>query len=139
LSLTRGPTERPSDRFYVDLVRRAAAAGLAVVRSGQSAPVATKFGLVEVAPVTLSEGVEQACLAFRFTHPELSFGFQGWLCGAEIRPVAPDQLACFIDRVTLLNGAEDSALKVLFAQAERRRLDSCAPSARIASVRPSRS
>jgi hypothetical protein len=131
LSVTRGPAEIESGRFFVDLVLRAASAGLSVARSGQTQAIATKFGPVEVASVTLADATEQPCLAFRFAHQELSFGFQGWLCGSDSLAVSTGQLACFIDRLVLA-GTDDQPLKVLFAQSDRRRLEACAPAARVA-------
>lgn len=135
LSIARGVFEPDTGRFYIDLVRRAAEAGLSVVRSAQSRTLATKFGTVEAAAVTLAETSEQACLAFRFTHPEISFGFRGWLCGSEDRPVSEAQVVCLIDRLALINAGEDPPLKVLFAQADRQR--ACAPAAKVAAARRS--
>lgn len=134
LALVQGPTE-PAGSFYIETVRRAARSGLAVAHQGQSQVVATKFGAVEAAPMTLANKGEQACQAFRFSDPAAEFGFQGWLCGS----AAPDaaQLACFIDGIAL-SGSAHPSLKAIFAQAERNRTDSCAPSARsaAATVRP---
>jgi hypothetical protein len=136
LSIARGPAERDSGRFYVDLVRRAAGSGLSVVRSGQSEAVTTKFGTVEAAPVTLVETAEQGCIAFRFAHGELSFGFEGWLCGSQTIPVTTGQLACFIDRLALTGSADDQPMRLLFAQSDRNRLEECAPLPRTAAGKP---
>jgi hypothetical protein len=123
----------------VDLVRRAAFAGLSVVRSAQSRPLATKFGIAEAAPVVLAESAEQPCLAFRFAHGELAFAFTGWICGAEDRPVTEAQLACLIDRLAPAKGGDDHALKVLFAQVESRRDPVCSPVARLGGPKATRS
>jgi hypothetical protein len=136
LSITRGFAEPESGRFFVDLVRRAAGAGLAIARSGQSEAVATKFGSVEAASVTLVDTAEQPCLAFRFAHADTSFGFQGWLCGSETVPISTGQLACFLDRLALVSG-DDQQLKAVFAQSDRRRLEACAPALRTAAARRS--
>jgi hypothetical protein len=133
LSILRGFAEPEPERFYVALVRWAAAAGLSVLRSAQTQPVATKFGPVQAAEVTLAEAAEQTCVAFRFAHPEVSFGLHGWLCGSEARPVTGTDLACLIDRIALAPGGEDPTLKVVFAQAERQRV--CPPAARVATAR----
>ncbi|MFD0460725.1 hypothetical protein ACFQY9_01270 [Microvirga aerilata] len=53
LALVQGTTEAAGS-FYVDTVRHAARAGLAVAHQGQGRMVATKFGSVEAAPMTLS-------------------------------------------------------------------------------------
>lgn len=140
LSVTRGPTEPDRGRFFVDLVRRAAAAGLSVARSSQSEAVATKFGSVEAAPITLADNAEQGCLAFRFARDDASFGIQGWLCGSAAMPVSTGQLTCFLDRVVLAGPVDDPPLRALFAESERHRMEACAPAAKPASTRagPSR-
>ncbi|WP_262298758.1 hypothetical protein [Microvirga sesbaniae] len=133
LALVQGPAEPPGS-FYIDTVRRAARSGLAVAHLGQSRMIATKFGPMEAAPMTLSNKGEQSCLAFRFSDRAAVFGFQGWLCGS----AAPEdgQLACFIDGIALTGGTNPS-LKAVFAQAERSRGESCGPGARtLGTVRP---
>ncbi|NIX75444.1 hypothetical protein [Microvirga terricola] len=132
IALIQGFSE-PARSFFVDLARRAAEAGLSVARNTQSRMVATKFGPVETAAVTLVGATEQSCQAFRFADASNNFGFHGWLCGAAA-PTADDvQLACFVDRITLTNG-DYSTLKALFARAERSRLEVCSPAAKTASI-----
>jgi hypothetical protein len=130
VSLVQGMPETAGS-FYIDIVRRAARAGLAVAHQGQGRTVPTKFGTVEAAPLTLAARGEQACQAFRFADGEADFSFQGWFCGSS----APDdaQLACFIDGITLA-GAASPSLKAFFARAERSRTEACESSARAASV-----
>jgi hypothetical protein len=130
VSLVQGQPETAGS-FYIDIVRRAARAGLAVAHQGQGRMVATKFGTLEAAPLTLAGKGEQACQAFRFADAEADFSFQGWLCGSS----APDdvQLACFIDGMMLAGGTSPS-LKAIFAKAERSRTDACGSAARTASV-----
>ena len=130
LTLTQGNAETAGS-FYIDIVRRAARSGLAVAHQGQGRLIATKFGPVEAAPLTLSARTEQACQAFRFTDESAAFTFQGWLCGSS----APDeaQLACFIDGIGLSGGSNPS-LKAIFARAERSRTESCGPEPRTAAV-----
>ncbi len=130
VALVQGTAEAAGS-FYIDMVRRAARAGLAVAHQGQSRMVATKFGAVEAAPMTLASKGEQACQAFRFSGPETDFGFQGWLCGSSTPDEA--QLACFIDGITLA-GSPSPSLKAVFGRAERSRTDACGASARTASV-----
>jgi hypothetical protein len=130
LALVQGTTEAAGS-FYIDTVRRAARAGLAVAHQGQGRMVATKFGSVEAAPMTLSGKGEQACQAFRYADPEADFSFQGWLCGSS----APDeaQLACFIDGIAL-TGPAGPSLRAVFAQAEHGRTDACGTGARTTTV-----
>ncbi|MBJ6126604.1 hypothetical protein [Microvirga splendida] len=130
VSLVQGVPETAGS-FYIDIVRRAARAGLAVAHQGQGRMVPTKFGTVEAAPLTLAAKGEQACQAFRFADAEADFSFQGWLCGSSVPDDA--QLACLIDGITLA-GATSPSLKAFFARADRSRTDACGPSARTASV-----
>ncbi|SCY17668.1 hypothetical protein SAMN02927923_00767 [Microvirga guangxiensis] len=130
LTLIQGSTD-PARSFFVDIVRRAAQAGLAVSRNAQSRMLATKFGSVEAAAMTLVGKIEQDCQTFRFADADSSFGFQGWVCGADALDDA--QLACFIDGIALGNAASPS-LKALFVRAERNRTEACGPSARTASI-----
>jgi len=130
ISLVHGFAE-PNRSFFIDLVRRAAEAGLSVSRNAQSRLVPTKFGPVEAAAVTLAGPVERNCQAFRFADPETVFGFQGWLCDGD-EAVDETRLACFIDRVILTG--DNPSLKAVFARAERNRLAACAPGPRTASA-----
>jgi hypothetical protein len=129
ISLVQGSSD-PAGSLFVETVRRAAGAGLAVARHGQSRILDTKFGAVEVAAMTLAGRTEQECQAFRFSDPEMEFGFQGWLCGATVDEA---QLACFIDGIALGNGTSPS-LKAVFARAERSRKTACGPGARTAAI-----
>jgi len=133
LTLIQGPPE-PGRSFFVDIVRRAAEAGLAVSRNAQGRMLATKFGPAEVAAVTLAgRTVEQECQAFRFADRDAGFGFQGWLCDPQAALIDDAQLACFIDAITV-TGAGSPSLKALFARAEKSRAENCGPGARTASI-----
>jgi hypothetical protein len=132
ISLVQGFTE-PERSFFVDVVRRAAQAGLSVARNAQGQPVRTKFGAMEAAAVTLAGAGEQNCQAFRFSDPEASFAFQGWLCGSESLPVEPGHVACLLDRIVLAD-AESPSVKAIFARAERQRLPACGPRERTAAL-----
>lgn len=132
LTLIQGSTE-PARSFFVDVVRRAAEAGLAVARNAQSRMVATKFGPVEAAAMTLLGSREQECQTFRFVERDSGFGIQGWMCGADAAAMNDAQLVCFIDGITLA-GAAGPSVKALFARAERSRTESCGAAAHTASV-----
>ncbi|WP_457089129.1 hypothetical protein [Microvirga sp. P5_D2] len=134
VTLLQGSTE-PARSFFIDIVRRAAQAGLAVSRNAQSRMVATKFGPVEAALITLTGPREQDCQAFRFPHNEAGFGFEGWLCGSAAAHVDEVQLTCFIDGLTL-SGAGSPSVKAVFARAEGNRIEACGSAARTASIGP---
>jgi hypothetical protein len=132
LTLTQDSPE-PARSFFVDIVRRAAEAGLAVSRNEQSRLVATKFGPVEAATMTLVGKSEQECQTFRFADRASGFGIQGWICGSDAAVRDDAQLACFIDGIALA-GASSPSLKALFVRAEKSRSEACGPSARTASI-----
>jgi hypothetical protein len=119
--------------FFVDIVRRAAEAGLAVSRNSLSRVVATKFGPVEAAAMTLVGNREQECQTFRFSERDSGFGFQGWICGADAADMDDAQLACFIDGITLA-GVSDPSVKALFVRAEKSRTEACGVASRTASA-----
>ncbi len=130
ITLLQGSTE-PARSFFIDIVRRAAQAGLAVSRNAQSRMVTTKFGSMEAAAITLTGPREQDCQAFRFPQNEAGFGFEGWLCGTT--PVDEAQLACFIDGLGV-SGAASPSVKAVFARAEGSRIEACGSASRTASI-----
>jgi hypothetical protein len=114
--------------FIVALVRTAAARGLSVQRSSLPAAVETRFGPVEAADVTLSDGASgRACIAFRMEGGTVPLALSGWWCGGEGKPADRRQLVCLIDRIDLLNAGEDPALRGAFARSELNRQPGCAP------------
>ncbi len=124
----RHEREELSRPFIVALVRAAAARGLSVQRSSLPAAVETRFGPVEAADVTLSDGpVGRACIAFRMEAGTVPLALSGWWCGGEGKPADRRQLVCLIDRIDLLNAGEDPALRGAFARSELNRQPGCAP------------
>ena len=82
-----------------------------------------------------AEPSDATCLAWRVSVPDDQFSVSGWVCGSADQPAGAAQIACLIDRLTLADG-EDAGLNVLFAQAERRRIEACRPPGpRVASAR----
>jgi hypothetical protein len=129
IAIARGRVGPEPANFYVDAVRRAAAAGASVMRLGQSLAVPTKLGTLEAAPIVVSAGSERACLAFRFSHGDIDLRLHGFLCRSRERATTEQELACFIDGITYF-GTEDPALKLVFAQADKRRVPGCGPAPR---------
>lgn len=125
LRILRGAQNLDPPRFYVDMVRAAAEMSLGVVRATPPAALPTKFGTAEVAEIELTGTPERVCLGLRLQHPEVSLRLIGWLCGGADKPADRQTLSCLIDSLTLNRGADDPALKVLFAQAERGRAEAC--------------
>jgi hypothetical protein len=115
--------------LFLDIARRAASAGLAVERSATPAGMSSKFGEFEVSDVILDgSGGPRACLAFRHVSADTDFRITGWSCGTKLRPIDRVQLACQLDRLSLVAGADDKPLRAIFLRAERNRDPSCATS-----------
>jgi hypothetical protein len=127
LRLTVEPAQGDlSQPFIVALVRAAAARALSVQRSGLPAAIQTRFGPVEAADATLSDGqASRACIAFQMEPGALPLAMSGWWCGADGKPADRRQLVCLIDRVDLLNAGEDRALRTAFARTELNRQPGC--------------
>lgn len=114
--------------FIVALVREAAARAMSVQRSGTPTAIATRFGPVETADATLSDGdVSRACIGFRMEAGALPLSMSGWWCGGPGKPADRQQLICLIDRIDLLNAGDDRALRTAFARTELNRQPGCAP------------
>jgi hypothetical protein len=123
IALQRGPDAAVAPTLFIDMTRQQAERGIAITRSGAPGLVATKFGPVEMADMTFSDasGVSQACLAFRRVGEGGEPTISGWQCAAQGNAVERPEFACFIDRLALLKGGEDQALRRFFTEAESRR------------------
>lgn len=111
--------------FTVAIAREAAAQALSVSRSSLPLAIETRFGRVETADVVLGDGREtRGCIAFRSVTGEAGFALRGWWCAAG-RPSDRRQLTCLIDRIDLVNAADDQALRAAFAASELRRQPAC--------------
>ena len=114
----------PSGSFYLDVARRAAQAGLAVVKSEAPSSLDTKFGPFEMAEAELVTGsVTRPCFAFRGPEGESGIRLTGFVCGTAERKPDPRQLTCFIDR--LEPSVEDRAVRDLFRGTEVYRNAAC--------------
>lgn len=114
----------PGGSFYLDVTRRAAQAGLAVIRSDAPSSLDTKFGPFEMAEADLSVGaLTRPCFAFRGPEGESGIRLTGFVCGTTERKPDPRQITCFIDRLEPL--IEDRAVRDLFRGTEAFRSASC--------------
>lgn len=119
-----GQTEKP---LFADLAARAAEQHLIVARMARPDQLPTKFGPVEIAEMTLQRGAQNLpCLAFRRLDMA-GVTLIGWMCGTRERPVDRIALGCFVDRLDLIGGGRDPALRRMFSEAERNR-KACASS-----------
>jgi hypothetical protein len=123
IALQRGPDASAAPSLFVDMTRQQAERGIAVTRAGTPGLVITKFGPVEMADMTFSDigGISQACLAFRRVGEGGEPNISGWQCAPQGGVVERPELACFIDRLALLKGGDDQALRRFFSDAETRR------------------
>jgi hypothetical protein len=110
--------------FFVELSRRAAAAGLAVSKATPGDPLRGKFGEMESAEVRLStdDGVERSCLAFRRAAPGEGLRLSGWYCPPAGAFPERAELSCLVDRLELSGANDDKVLRDAFAAAQGRRL-----------------
>lgn len=121
--------------FFVDLARQSALVGQSLTRTTQPLPLDTKFGMAELAEVTLAAGTrERTCLAARQGIAGATTRLTTILCPAEGLQADPATLGCMIDRLQLMAGGEDAGLRAAFAQAERKRMGSCQQPPRIRSA-----
>ncbi|AOO79725.1 hypothetical protein [Bosea vaviloviae] len=127
LLVTHNNEARPQP-FVIALVREASERGMSIQRSGVPTSIETRFGTVETADTTLSDGdASRPCIAFRKSAGDLPLGLSGWWCGAPGRPADRQQLVCLIDRIDLLAAGEDKALRSAFSRTELARQPTCAP------------
>ena len=132
-----GSEAGPPGTMFLEMARRAAEAGFAVARSAFPAPLPTRFGLLEVADLTLAgDGGEQRCMAWRMVADEQDLRVTGWLCGAEGKPVDRQALTCFAERLDLPAPQTDKGLRALFSAAERPRSPGCPISQAAGECRP---
>lgn len=115
LSLYRPGREAQSlPPFFIDMVRRAGEAGLAVERLAVPQAVTVRAGRGEVAQMTLAAAgpARRHCLAFRFVREEPALRLSGWYCEADAPPV-PGRLACLIDSIRWKKPTDEPALAAL--------------------------
>ena len=126
-----GQAEPPS--LFVDLARRAAEAGLAIVKSAVATQLATRFGGLDIAEVALDGGGKTLnCLGFRFADTGPGLRIAGLACPAPGKSVAPGTLACIVERLDLASSGDDEALRKVFTAAELKRDRFCSGSKYVA-------
>lgn len=122
----RGAEEAGSDRFFVEVARQAARQGLSVAHAAQPGDMKTRFGVFEVADISLAgKGGEAACLGFRLDRANPALRISGYACGTPARPIDRRELACTIDRLDLVSVGEDRALGRFFAESQLARGAGC--------------
>jgi hypothetical protein len=120
-----GSEAAPDSSFYVELARRAAETGRAIIRAEQPVEMATRFGAFEIARLGLERNGAAAkkCLGFRFANAEPKLRITGFACASGEAPASPltwpltskAALARLIDQIDLAPSAEDKGLIDFFA------------------------
>ncbi|MCA3564881.1 MAG: hypothetical protein IOC90_16780 [Methylocystis sp.] len=120
LSLRRSASPQAQTTMFVDMARQQAERGMAITRAGSIGKLSTKFGNIDVADMVLADsaGRGQSCLAFR---SEGAISIAGWYCAPQAAAAERPEVACFIDRLSLLKAGEDRDLRRFFSEAEQRR------------------
>jgi hypothetical protein len=82
----------------------------------------TKFGELSVIDMNIAgaDG-ERACVSIAGAWDDPRFGMVAWLCNAGPEMVPYGQLACLVDRLTLMSAGGDDKLASFFAKAELKR------------------
>lgn len=82
----------------------------------------TKFGELSVIDMNVAGTDEpRACVAIAGAWDDPRFGLVAWLCNAGPEMVPYGQLACLVDRLTLMSAGGDERLASFFAKAELKR------------------
>ena len=131
-----GSEDMPLAPYFVDLARRAAEDGAAVVRSGQPAPLHTRFGDFAVAEAVLSGPQPRACMAYRLEAANAALRISGYACGSADAPIDRGALACLLDRLDLAPAGQDRDLAKFFTEADRRLGSGCGPLPGVAEAAP---
>lgn len=90
--------------------------------SGPHGIVITKFGDLSVVEMKLhTKSRERNCLAVAGKFDEAQLGLVAWYCNSGPELVGHGNLACILDRLSLVSSGRDERLIELFARAERNR------------------
>lgn len=109
--------------------------GLSATINANPLPLATKFGPMATADMTLeSEEGSKACLGFALRDGEAGIRLTGWVCSGGPEIVSRQDASCFVDRLFTV-GVRDAAIAALFARAELARLP-CPAAAATAPANP---
>ncbi|MGL4637952.1 MAG: hypothetical protein ACRCWF_18375 [Beijerinckiaceae bacterium] len=123
ISMVRRSNGGTAQSLFIEMTRQQAERGLSVVRAGMPGPMQTKFGVFEVSDMIFSDDAEreQACLAFRSSADKTTIALSGWFCAPKGAAAERPEVACFIDRLSLLKSGDDKDLRRFFTEAEQRR------------------
>jgi len=115
---------RANPEFAIDLAREATEAGLKVVKIGQPAPFATRFGAFEVADARLSGkspaglSLERDCQTLRLAGSKQGVAIAGVVCAAPGQTLDRRALACLVDQLSFRSNGAAVAADKLFLLAD---------------------
>lgn len=115
-------SDMPAATPAADLGAVLAELGLSATVNANPLPLATKFGPMATADMTLeSEESSKSCLAFALRDGDAGIRLSGWVCNGGPEIVSRQDASCFVDRLFTV-GVRDAAIAALFARAELARL-----------------
>jgi len=123
IELYRPGTEGEAIADPLDAVAALAGdSGIDAELSETSSKLKTKFGELSVIDMNVT-GTEhaRACIAVAKAWDDPRFGLVAWLCNAGPEMVPHGQLACLVDRLTLMSAGGDDRLASFFATVELKR------------------
>lgn len=123
VALVRRSGEAAMGTLFIDMVRAQAERSVAIAKAGPPGPLPTKFGDLEASDMTFvdADGQQLTCVAFRSPERTARIALSGWYCAPQGAHVERPMVSCFVDRLAMLRGGEDGALKKFFTEAEARR------------------
>lgn len=126
----RGAETAVEAAFFVEMARRAAPLGLAVVHADVERDQPTRFGPLATAALTLSEGgvARENCRGFLLRAESPAVTMAGLACAPAGETMAPAELACLVERIEFVGGTAERPLADFFAAAKARPIaENCAP------------
>jgi len=129
LSIYRHGTEDAfSAPYFVDMARRAGAAGLAVTQAELPRALPTRFGAFESGPMELAAaGLKRKnCRGFRLERAQPAMSLGGLACGGGEETFSSADATCLIDRLDLLPAGQDQALAEFFGATQGKIARGCA-------------
>jgi len=127
VTIARHEGGRAASTLFLELALQGGDSQLSILRAQQPFLLPTRFGVFEVAPMTVTSGAaEVGCLGFRSGTAEERLHISGLACGAGVKPLGTADLVCILDGLTLAAPAEDEALDDFFRAASSASDGACA-------------
>jgi hypothetical protein len=117
-----GAEEAAEVPFYVEMARRAAPLGLGIVHANVEQDQPTRFGPLQTAALSLSQGPSErgGCRGFRLVQEEAGLTIAGLACAAANEFLSAADLACLVDRLEFIGPSDDRGLRTFFAASPAR-------------------